>query len=861
MSQWNPDDPAVRGLEWTPTQQIDRPIAGVGEQSYSWLLDSTVTEDVNELYTFADGVVLNAYDTVDIYDTAAMPSVQTESYNKVYTSDAAVGNVRRTAGQFFASLGSLSNVTVNTTNPGIGLWHTLINNTTLTPNRYSGREGALFDPVWSNATYIIDRQWIGLTTSLQQSGSLRSRWSQWSFHISNLKDSLTNERVLSLTVACLCQRLVNPLAVNSEYDQPYRIRPALIMNGTTYLGQFRFMPNSPEIVSYTWNRNPVTNEAWTPDDLDVFQSAGAVSWFMSRPDNNAVVNRTAGAIYQGWASVSWAPETRVASARRNGGRQQRGWTRWDVAAVGGGKWQKDADARYLFNASLVEQESVDRRPTGDSRGLQMRALGPEVPDSLVVREVTPRFAGTIPRGVGEPTGFTTAMLLGENGVSRSVDGQPYTLLSDAARANVVSDPAGRLVQVFEFDALNDAPTSVKVTVRSENGLRPDTPLNVTVTASNLAVEVEAPSVQPDMLDYPTRWQTFELPLEITGGWQTTDDFHLVTFTVDAGVTTGWEVLTAFTGEGDATFTTPEGGSAADISWDGIAGFGVVDSTVRYDSDVAVMLGVTPPEPAGVDAEYVTGGCAGSVQIRWAVPEWELSSIGSFDVQRSVDGGVTWVPTHVAVMPDDAEPDDVLMVEDFEAPRNATVRYRVRSVGSQFVSIWSDVAVVVTADDCCGFVFATNHADVAALWFDDVGDRTWVTPDDAQFVQFEGSDGWGVTQSNTDRLDQFGLTLLVAAFGAYGGTPVAPPAGDGRVAFAPLLELIGNKRNTDTGRLLRLPYLTVKDSDGFVWFGMVQATQVDRVARGGLYQAKVQVRELTRDPKVARVVPTIEVPGS
>jgi hypothetical protein len=852
MSQWNPNSDCVTGLEWAPVRQIDRPVAGRGTEAVAWTLASDVTEDVTSAWTFASGQVQNAYDTLDVYDTDAMPRVDLRVKRSWYTAGSSFGQVRQQGGLYYTTLPSPYPVGTYNVGGNTPTYYSYVNSPTYTAGSYQGLS-LFLGTTWANPVFLLNRNFFGLTTFPEQYASSVARWAQWSFHANSLAPSGT-PRITGLTVGCVAQRLVEPLAVGSEQDQPYRIRPALLMlrpgssTQTLFMGQYRFMPNSPEVVSYTWPLNPVTNRPWTVTDLGTFANGGtsAISWFMSRPDDGAVIAVTAGAVYEAWADVSYGTETRVAIGARKAARQVPGWNGWDLTTTTGATWSKQADKQYLFVQSYSEQEAVDRQPTGDPRGLTLRALGGNATGaSLGVQEVTPDYSEVAPYRVGAETGYHPAFLL-QNSEGLLSGSQPYAVGGGGYEA-IVGPGEERLATLAGAFTIGES--RGRLWLRGQAEQRPDAALVMTFYAfvddEILPDPVAVGRIEPDQVARPSVYDPIEFALlNVDGPWPSGTAGLLISFGYEGTSGNGWDLLVATTGAGLGVAVPP----SVSLAEMGFGGTGVLWLDPTYNADVALVLGNPPSAPTGVSAvaELMPTGTPGVVLSVPIAADNECDTYQRVQVERLNDG--QWSRTHDVVVDNVA---DLAIVVDVEVPRNAEVSYRVRGVGaSGFESEWTETEPVELQDTRCGYVIASNHVNLTEalpVWYDDLAPRIYLPVETVRFVRFEGQDGSSPLRTDQDELEAFTATLLVAADGAASSTPTPDqlPA-QGRAAFDPLLWYIGNKRMPD-GTLLRPPYVAVADNDGRVWYGVVSVSSLQRLEPGGQYTAAVRVEATRREP--------------
>ena len=898
---WNPNRAAgcVYGMEWLPQRQADRPVAGTGGGSYSWTLDSTVTESIDRLWTYSGLAVPNAYDTIDIYETGDVEPVIVQRDTYIVTGDGNAARRIRPTGVAFTDKwngGGGNNVMTlvdNTRLTGAAptnlnrTWTSLVSDTTFTAGSFVGFlslvpniPGAFSDPVQTlNNEFIgltpFDADWYAVGTPYT------SQFSQWSFLVNGLETGLAGRRILGLTVSCIAQRIIDPRALSSEFDKPIRMRPAIYVGGTLVWGQASLAPAQPQTISYTWFTNPVTGLPWTDTELQAFDSTNEVLWLMSRPNDPQVIENVGGAIYQVSASVTHCEETRVATARRVNAQQVHGWNEWDVTALAGGSWSKATSETYLMNARLDEQQAVDWRPTLSNEGLSMRALGDGVGDANGVNEVVPDFIDGVPRNVGDPTGWAPTVVLQRTDDDYSVDGQPYSVLRDFYTLGIVRDPGQTLLwQTLELDT---DPDRLRFYARSESASVPQNNLVVYVLDSGANAVARTDVVTPAMLNQPGDWQLFDLPLTVLTAWATPDVY--VALAVVDGDGTGWSILTLTDGSdepGAAPADPVYPGREIGFEATGAGGPGSLPAAggepgaFRSGTATSLACGVAPATPDGLTATYygfddgdplATG--LPCVELEWAglTGEETCSTVAYYEVQRrsivlDSDGDdiAGWATIFRAEVDGTAES---YTAYDVEGPRGSTggttIYYRIRLVATTgFASDWSDLAAVTPdPDDWCGYLFTSNESPAGSMWFTDVGERDYAMLETVRYFEFEGRDGAVPVRGLTDRLDEFDVQLMVGADGARGHLPdITSFTERGRQRFAELSAFAGNKLVAGAdefpaplNRPLRFPYLSVTDNRGNRWFASVETPRGVEQEPGGRHFYRASVREVTRQPAV------------
>jgi hypothetical protein len=887
---WNPnaDTDCAFGLEWAPLREVDRPVGGTGETSYSWVMESTATETVTKMWTFSSVAVPNAYDVIDIYDAATVQPVNRTVDRYSYTDDADSSLfIRPTGGRWYSAnsrVESVDQTRMDDVSPTPDKWVNLLGDPSV-EGLYAGYLN-LIGPVFDDPVPVINRQFLGLvpTPLTPVAGDYTSSFSQWAFYVDDLESGVGGQRIIGLTVACLCQRIVEPRARSGEYDQPYRIRPAISVDGIIRWGQAQIMPSSPSVVSYTWYQNPNTGRAWTEAELEDFNTTeqdNSVMWLMSRPNDPEVRQVTAGVIYEAWADVEVVTETRAAQAIRVDDQQFFGWNEWDVETIGGTDWVKGSGNSYLFNARIFQQQSVDWRPALSTQGLSIRALGDGSGPQNGVYETQPEFLYGIPRTVGNQTDYAPAVVLYDDDANAlSDDGQPYAYITDGdGELGLVRDPdRPQLWQGVTFTPQVGVDYKVRFWARSITEAQPDSFMVVYVVDSNYVLEATSPIIRPSDLQFPGKWQKFELEL-VEDAWNTSDSDHIVMFVVYGGGSEGWQVLTLNTGitRPNATIASEDvdvvtyGGDAYYAAGGDVEGNPGGDPWVlREDADVSVVVGATPEMPTGFSATYVdfdTGVYGPSVTLEWDGQDDpdDCSLLGYYEIQRKtlvVSGNNFDTGWQTIFYADVDGTEETYSVSDYEANRSSLGvsenHYRIRLVSDiGFTSEWSEeIEIVIPDDERCGYFLSTNEVPPLNLWFNDVGTRSYEFLETVSYYEFEGRDGAVEARGLTDRLDQFAVDFLLTAAGAANFTPdISTFDNQGRRIFDRLLFLAGNKRplSEPFTQLVRLPYVCVTDNNGNRWFSSIQTPTGVDTEPGSQYRMQTTIRELTRTPSPVTVV--------
>jgi len=458
MTGWNPNFRCAQGLEWGTERQAERAVTGRGPAGYAWSVSSSATEDVTGLWTFSVGRVDNALDLIDVYDVAdlrAVPTIENVSEPGVATIDTASAGRPHQGAFWNAGTLQMLNFRAAAFPSGITNMAQMLGRLgNLTPAVYqsqfagSTQADTFISEGLEGQVEVPHQSFLGFTpiTRAQLSGGWR--WGDnisgtaYPFRVTGLDTGLTagTDRVLAVSTSVLAQKIVRNDLLREFGGWPVVLEPFLHADSTwvpsgrgTAFGQRFVLSTASEQFGQTWAVNPFTGREWTPAELASFGQTGTgrarIGWRIrstqlrvnrelvrGRPatgDDERVygaMESVAGAIFAADFRTVAVKDTRVAFAYRAGNRRQKtGWNNWVVEAIGGGDWEKEAGAEYLFH------QVVDEAAFGGgavARGLNVRVLssvlgGGQVP----VRERVPQFAGSVPVSAGEVRPWAPAVVM------------------------------------------------------------------------------------------------------------------------------------------------------------------------------------------------------------------------------------------------------------------------------------------------------------------------------------------------------------------------------------------------------------------------------------------------------------------
>lgn len=812
--QFNPHAPCILGLEWRPTIEFEGLVHGRDTNVVGFWLTSTVAETVDRLHLLATAAQGDTRGfVVEVYDVAAL------------------ANHTTTTAEF---LPTLTTVTSNMT--GYGAYSDLTDllqddPATWVPGLYLFPSG--FQELLPDTTFVH--------TSTGGPGYLGMKFG------SVVGAIPSTAMVQSVDFQCWGQTAKG----NTPAQAASLIVPVAWRDGVPYAaGNQLYM--GPDIVEGTgrWVVDPATGQPWLLADVENFDATVVDSNYLAAlmptyggPEVFTLMGSTR-------LVVTYTdPDPRVAYGYFDQRSISPGWRGLTLTQPDGTPgWPKANGTEYLV---------ILRRYPENGRQVNVRALGYRAPGDHAYAP-QPLTGCTLtfddahfPNAAEQVRTNAMAAVLEVSGAA-SADSQPYgSADGDTEWTPWGNDPNSFYSEISRFDTGQQdmAATAggdyqyVRFLARAHRNYLPSAPLTVTVRLRSDDSIILGPVdwVPFFSLTAPYDvWQlqeyTFPAPATVAPGTAI-----YVQFESDAPAGDHWHVqclstlseLPAGRTPPTGTDATTYGGTTDTLRWRSVG-------VQRDQADYCVILAELPPPVADLAAVVGGTGCAEDVTLTWTQPSALDCSLpfGGYELQRE-DGPGTWHT--VAIIWDAA----TVTWTDLEAPRNSTVNYRIRQRALDGpVSVWSDEATCITADDCCGYRFSSNTSG-DTLWFEDINPpRTYNFTDHTAYVEFEAEDYAAGFQELQQRPDVLPITLMLAADGANDATPAASPPG--RTVFDEALRLFGEQRQAD-GTLLVLPYLAVADETGYVWFASVKASTGTRLEPGGLYTLDVKVTQVTGSP--------------
>jgi len=461
MTGWNPNFPCAQGLEWASGRQADRPITGRGPAGFAWSLESSVTEDVTNLWTFSSTDASNALDLIDIYDTSQLRNVPTiENVSPAGSNVISVISTGRdhTGAAFVSS--TMTNFRFAAPPSGVtNMADVLGTFGNLIPAQYAARfvgdSGLVPQQTWLSEGLegqidVPHRTFLGFVPiGINQlfggwRWGNRLRDTGYPFRVTGLDDGVTagTTRCLGITTRVLAQKLVRGDQLSTFQNLPVRLTPFIIPSSTwpgsgrgAVFGRPTLISTAPEEYIQTFVVNPFTGLEWTSAELAAFGSTATngtearIGWriqavqtgltgvqLYGRPAEGfrnreyGAQESVGGAIYAAEFRSLVVEDTREAYAYRAGDRTQKpGWNQWIVEAVGGGDWEKREGAEYLFHQIADE---VAFGCSASARNLNIRVLSAGAGGARVpFRERVPTFSGTVPISIGEAKPWAPSVVL------------------------------------------------------------------------------------------------------------------------------------------------------------------------------------------------------------------------------------------------------------------------------------------------------------------------------------------------------------------------------------------------------------------------------------------------------------------
>lgn len=628
--------------------------------------------------------------------------------------------------------------------------------------------------------------------------------------------TMTGRRVTSVRLGFWAHGVGN--AVNGEVG--------LRIGGVDYSRTYAF-PATPTQYEAVWYNNPATGAPWTIADIAAFDTTNG--WFIGLRSGGYVVLRC----LQAWMVVWSAPENRLASGvlddRTSG--LAAGYNTVTMTTPTGGTWTKDAAGKHLYvvrrvssvGAITIPYIATDSKYTGPFVNVHgwTPTFNTENGTILAMNTATDRFVPIIPQTTGPVD---------------SVDAQPYAALTEATvytgnpaqqeMSNMLPTAYGIVRVICRCGSACTDPLLVKVRRRSD-----DAQIGGVVTIMPGDVDLGLPGGRYALVTGSLKVGSADAPAVLSAATQYYLEFSSVASGSAPVGENFWVVLAVDSaGVGD---TAGFGGTTDRATFLGI-------EYSRYDLLTTIATVAEPPTTmAAVQRSAALGGqtacCVSS--IPYLAVTWNHTNMGGrfarYEVQRSEDGGFTWVTIASLTTETDTE------FDDYESLFGNAASYRVRTFRDDgSISAWSPTATATKAypANASPMFFVSNY-DPSVNYACDVEpdkDFDFKEAKDQVLVPIYGRDNELAFQS----LEHRGTTTHYVA--TLGAGPKVPIGGTGVEAFAPLRIMAA----------AQIPYVAALDHYGTRVYARIAVDTGSIHATGqgtGTYKAKIAVDQIAATP--------------
>lgn len=809
MPEFNPNSPAISGLEWYPVRRLPRPLktgSGTGVT-----LVSTATESVDAIVPWVaspDGAVVGC----DVYDAASVvapvvggldvPGVDIASTAGIQsTDDNGVTWVDYTTGIGFVDLAAIdtySPATLAFLIDGIGKWL-----------RYNptGSQGS------GHLTWQGTGSYVKVTDGLAGNDPSSSRPGWIEINIVAKAHNGASATIDSIV------RTASGTDHGSD-EGPRRI--------TSKWARYTF--------HHYWNGD--SGAQWFNSEIAQFLSGGTNSWGVAFR-GKAPTEYWIGAVNIVWRSCA---ELRLATG--DGHTSSGAYMSIPMLDPTDGSsmsWAKASGTSYLLSFYLpglpgsatlngIDQGTLAEAPSGALGGW----TGTDQPTASSIAGVS-----TVPSGTATESTWAPSVYLDITG-TESVDSQPYV--------------TSRVMRVSDADALGDdaqllpahstadyAMARFVVGMFAADGLPtppPDDVLIVQLTDNAFAPVGGTIAVAPGDVPTDSRWHLISDRLSSAASLASGSDYYLCFTTAS---TIPWTVGVLDTLESTAAGPAIEAG-------------GIVNG-VSGTFDLLTNVGTVPPALTGLTTNVTTfeqspaPGC-GPVDIEAVALEWDTSALaadfGYYEVQRQSDGDGNWYT--IATITDEGGNS----YTDRECLRNLPEQYRIRVVradGAQ--SDWTTgTEVTATTALGCDLIVATSTAVFAYGESGNTAPLHNFARANAQSTVTHLIAGRqapvGFRPLIEGDSDVFQRTLVVNVDEPGANLAANDPGFLDRFPFDPLLALI-----EDTTQ----PYVTLCDGHGRRWFCFAEFVQGSYAPIGHAHVCDVKFTEVAVTP-ISHTITTV-----
>lgn len=512
-------------------------------------------------------------------------------------------------------------------------------------------------------------------------------------------------------------------------------------------------------------------------------------------------------------------------------------------------WAKTTGKTYaLITRRLEDPFSVLPTFTPQLARLDSGVANPHEQGDLYTVELADQ-SGRVTSYAG-PTTAALAQVLGTSGSAHSSDSQPYHDLVGYTVSNGVtmrqgvnaaSAQAYKRVTAFVGVATEpSAALTIGVYRLSDNVQFGG---NGTLTYADLSDTAKATRVGTFVLSGVT-YTIYSVLVELgTAATLATSTTYYVQFSSSAASTAPWLVLGL---DQDMSHSL-----TGNVSYGGTTDQAYVSGTPDPDVDLIVTLGSVPTALAGFTASLLSvelpdnggsecdPGSMSYVHLNWTSSSLTTSFV-RYEVERSIDGGTTYLP--IAYITDESDSD----FDDYEAPRGVASKYRVRVMRSDgATSEWTTLTGTITPSASSGvLLFVSNSSPGLSTGYVLVGPRQqyeFLSAGETVFMRLHNRDFQAAFQPLEDRGVRWPFSVIVYVRNEHVTTSL-PPDGAGVRAF-------------DTLRAIAqadVPYVCLLTPDGEMLYGAVQVPVGDRAEPGQYYVASCVFTQTQGEPSIVTV---------
>lgn len=772
---WNPNSPAVVGLEWQPVHETQFAASAVAK-SVVQSLDQTVVENI---------------DTIRVY----VPSANTPTHAGVVV-EVFDGTTTEITLPITQTIFRPNQTTGGTNVPGTSGWHDQAGLIVNVHNSINDQDDATF----IQAECRTDGGVLGWLTNLYTG--------RFDVGVGNL----TGERILGVDVMTRGFKFA-PAAVDllfvgapggggtwSEFKR---------MSGTVIRERI-----APSLL------HPNTFRPWLISEVETFDTTGEFQLRGFAHTFGSFIS-----VHEVELHVYHVPETRIALGGVTATFTAPQWRAIsNVVTPLGATWAKDGAGVHTYvvrriAAPLIAATGGGYQQTTPPKTFTVRTLSDgEPPDKQGYDVQTESDFGTV-LGTEGPNDTLFPLIQRTTLPSTSVDSQPYVNIEAApvyvdslsvatfARQEFSNHITATYALVRAVIRRVGTPNALAVTVRDTATHTPLNGIGFVVSDYDGMNDPQIP-IYDELPDVGDGWRYVELfiwdlsalPALVPGGTPlvagTQYEMQFDEFTLGGpsdGPTSRWEIATLDTlNEGNvATF----GGTTDVAEVDGVR-------DARYTLEA--QLAIVPDAPANfsvvTDSQELSGSCetCNVEGIDYGLLTWDATSLvaafGSYEIQRSDDSQVTW--DTIATVTDES----IEEFSDYEGRRVEEVCYRIRVITSaEIPSLWTDPSCTTYLANNCEFIFTSNEAPWLNLAYEPAPERNYefIDAEETVFQAIYGRDYQLAFQPTEQRGVRLRVPVRIACIETVGRGGVAQfdalrALATAVIPYVTVLDMYGNR---------------------------------------------------------------------